>query len=237
MSNRRFGIEIECGTPFDAYGDSIRRTELLLRDNGFASWAKVGMDGTEVEIHSPILQGTEGFKELHAVLNLLNEYEFFVTEDDGMHIHHDAPEFKNDIKAVLRLAKSWKVNQRVIDNLVSEMRTGDYECCPELDDDDISILESSKTVPEYVTKKFGERGSLNVCSLTRHGSIEIRQHEGTLDYDVAKAWIKFGQRFIDECLRRKYPIGQASSVEELFEMIRNSKSSSMTLIAKMNGAL
>jgi hypothetical protein len=46
----------------------------------------------------------------------------------------------------------------------------------------------TRMVPVY----FGRR-DLNIASLERHGTVEIRLHEGTLDSKKAVAWVQFGQ--------------------------------------------
>lgn len=129
MKNRRFGIEIECG--FNRGQDrqaSINECRGLLTDAGRKGdidpyWGQhMGTDGTLIEARSPILAGREGFKEVHRVMNLLRSNGGYVTQSDGMHVHHDAPEFVNDVDAVIRLVKSWVENRHIIERFVARNR-------------------------------------------------------------------------------------------------------------------
>ena len=67
-------------------------------------------------------------------------------------------------------------------------------------------------IPNYV------RHDLNLASLQRHGTIEIRLHEGTLHFPEAKSWIEFGQGFIERVLRHQ--MYDSSTPEKLLEKIR-----------------
>lgn len=233
MSERTFGVEVECGTPFDR--DSLRETQEFLRINGFPEWGRrIGYDGTEIEIKSPILQGKDGFDELQAFYRLLARNDFYTTGEDGMHVHHGAEEFRDNMDAVKRLVKSWVANKGIIDMMVSNRRRYDYDCCPGWSEEDLEVLERSKNIDELYGNTYNDREDLNVKALRRHGTIEIRLHEGTLNHQIAEAWIKFGQRFIEDSLNRVNPLKSADTLEQLFALIRNSKTSSLALTAKVN---
>ena len=206
MSNRAFGVEIECYSPegeddyYGEYGDGVDYAEDFLKKNGFNSWAHLVSEdeslygGYGVEIKSPILQGSEGFAEFKDVMNLLSNNNFEVDDYCGLHVHLDAPEFVHNNRLILKAVKAWKRNQHLVNNMVASNRIENGHC-PEWDDNSIVYLE------ENLRNGWGadgtNRGTINVGSLTYHGSIEIRQHEGTLDSDAAIAWIKFCQAFID----------------------------------------
>lgn len=244
MQNRKFGIEIECG--FDrelsrrdrgvAWANSIS----LLRSAASAGkistyWAdNAGHDGTLLETRSPILCGAAGFKELHTVMNLLRENGGYVTSRDGMHIHHDAPEFVNDAEAVSRLVSSWRANEEVIYRLVADRRHGS-PVCPRWTDKletDIkkfgtdgkitrkdSYYDTTVTIDDF--KSWGwDRRDLNINALGEHGTIEIRLHQGTLDPVQAEAWIRFGQAFLNKIASVKRPLKKVEDVDNLFDLVR-----------------
>ena len=244
MSNRAFGVEIECLSPYSgAYyddedycceecsgGDSVNQTQILLENNGFDAWAELTTDDCSlpyngVEIKSPPLVGVEGFKELKKVFTLLNNNGFDVDESCGMHVHHDAPDFLEDFSLIERLVKSWMENQEVIDTMVDPYRVNNDHCEPweEYDYNEIVSKQSWN---------YGPRGALNISSLEYHGTIEIRQHEGTLNYEEAESWIKFGQSFIDSVRGRKNPIPKLSDEELLLKRIKVAKNASKFLSTK-----
>lgn len=229
MTNRRFGVEIEC----DMDGLGVTQTADLLVRHGFQlkhknvpGWS-VGQDGSEVEVRTPPLSGPEGLDQLRQVMELLVDNGGDTTGEDGLHVHHDAPEFVDDFGAIIRLAKSWRANQDLICQMVHPERVNsDNEFCPLWTDDDIEELEHSSYVGNWV------RHALNIASLVEHGTIEIRLHEGTLNYEDAEAWILFGQQFIEDVVSKHEPTPGQGSTDRLFEHIRLGHKSGAYLIEK-----
>ncbi len=235
MSQRRFGIELEFGWDCKNLPDGLRPAcprecyyceddydedgkmdtlRLLLQKEDCRGW-DVGWDGTEIELRSPILQGNQGFKELKKVVKLLNDTGGYCTEDDGTHVHIDAPEFVNNGDNLLKLVRSWVANEKVIDCYTHPERINSWAAPKMIGPEDIEKVEQ-----EGSAFRKSERGALNTNALREHGSIEFRQHEGTLDYDRIEAWIMFGQRFLDNVLRRKEMIRCANDPSELLSILR-----------------
>ena len=229
MSNRAFGVEIECYAPEP---NSMYRVESFLIRNGFPQWANLvgndeSLDVGGVEIRSPILQGDEGFQELENIFKLLGNNGFWVDDYCGMHVHHDAPEFIGDHDMQIQLIKSWYDNQDHIRLMVSSDRW-DNTYCPVWTEEDIEDFL------DINSGRWGERFNLNVESLEHHGSIELRFHEGTLDYPEAEAWIKFGQNFIDSVSNRKTPIPKMTDEELLMRRLRIAEKTRTKLTEKIN---
>lgn len=222
---RKFGVEIECGFPGGP--NAVRR---LL---GFGeSWRHdgwiVGSDGSGVELKTPPLQGQHGFEILAATMDKLKENGAYVTEADGMHVHHDAPEFASSFGKTHQLVHSWVNNIRVIEQMVHPDRR-DYDACPPWREHDLRTLDDLYRMRGEVAGEairqfyyFG-RHDLNIMALSEHGTVEIRLHEGTLDPDVAVAWIQFGQRFLHGVLRRAEPLDSAADDLALMKRLRLSK--------------
>lgn len=209
ISNRGFGVEIECGIDPEVASD-------VLGQNGLR-W-DIDEDGTWSEIRTPVLRGREGLDTLKRAFDLLKGAGAYVTDSDGMHVHHDAPEFGGrrgyNKELLLRLVKSWGSCTDVIDNLVAPDRVGVWAApkaweAHKLADFENALLDFDDG---YDYRLYAQRGDLNVNSLDYHGSLEIRQHQGTLDYEVAEAWILFGQRFIESVVGRRKIITCPSAV-------------------------
>lgn len=210
MDKRFFGLEIECATPGD---NGAHWTENLLEAEGYGDWADVGYDGTEIEIHSPPLSGASGFKELKGVLALLNKEGFYTTGEDGLHIHHHAPEFVGNPELTARLVESWVNNEKYIHDLVDSRRHNGWAC---------PRTSPSKAYRIRHGESLGGRDDLNVGPINRlpDPTIEFRLHEGTLDYDSAEAWIKFGQYLIKGVIKRKKPLDCASDPNIFLNRLR-----------------
>lgn len=258
MSNRadrKFGVELE----FDFQGQGTLAVENLLYRNGFSRWAEdVHEDGSEIEISSPILQGAAGFRELKGVMQLLTAHGGNCYRSDGGHVHHDAPEFIDDPTATERLLDSWVNNRHLIEQFVEASRRNSYVCPPWAAPDIKRFkthINDPPIVHEYSIDAImrwrgvdrdraiklascwsGNRNDLNLSSLGEHGTIEIRLHEGTLDFNVLYPWIKFGQYLLNEALKRKRPIPQLKKPEELLTRCRAAKHPAEALLARVETA-
>lgn len=188
----------------------------LLYDNGFHAWTEnIHPDGSGVEIPSPILHGIAGLYELREVMGLLKRNGFYTSEQDGMHVHHDAPEFRENPELTARLVELWEENLPIIDRFVAPERRGGYHwACSSYaaSEDNWRKFKESKSLEDLHRDKFR---SLNVIPLRWHGTIEFRLHEGTLDFNKAAAWIKFGQGLLDRAVRSKTIVTCASAYDVL----------------------
>lgn len=247
MRSRAFGVEIECGVSAckakaakTKYGPETPGgyNDFWCEDDGWANerfivdkvdeWVRrglvsrewrdrLGWDGTLVELRSPILRGPLGFKELRMMMKLLRQNGGFITDADGLHVHHDAPEFVASRELVGKLVESWVANFKHIEKLVSDWRI-DYDACPSWDDYSLRSVKDWARQGGGIRPGYGSwsRNDLNISSLWEHGTIELRIHEGTLDFGQAEAWIRFGQAFIN-----KVAAGQAlEPVSETAELLR-----------------
>lgn len=227
--DRKFGVEIECGgldwegayNLFDAHDDD--------EDPDYDHWS-VGEDGTAVEVRTPILQGEAGFETLRWAMQHLVKNGAYVTEMDGMHVHHDAPEFVDNPELCVHLVRSWRNNEQAIHNLVAPRRRN-AEPCPSWSNDRFGILE---TWAKGEGSLYVGRYDLNIAALANHGSVEIRLHEGTLDPAVAISWIQFGQRFLHRVLEEASALPAGHSDMDLLSRIQLSAEAVAILEAKRN---
>jgi len=240
MSDRAFGVELEFNSGnygYEEVAKSLRNNKIgcfwygednyYHDENNYNDWI-LEEDGSEFELKSPILRGESGFQELKVVMTTLSRF-CSVTRSDGFHVHHDAPEFKQDLNLVKLLVKSWIQNQESIKLFSAPYRHGNYWACPEWTPGMLEVLEKQsepreleylRYLDDYGNLRFFDRNNLNIMSLVKHGTIEIRQHEGTLNYETAESWIRFGQKFLDSCVNRKNPIPDVEGAEDLLKRIR-----------------
>lgn len=225
MNNRAFGVEIECQTPGYGY-DGAKN---LLNENGFHAWAdNVYHDGSEIEIPSPILRGAQGFAELKAVMDLLVANDFTTTYRDGMHVHHDTRDLSlHDVK---RIAQSWKNNQIVINTFVDPYRLG-CDWCKNLTNEDIAAIQNEIDEEPYASEEHEKYKSLSLANRSYTGTIELRLHEGTLDFEKARAWILFGQAFISNVASRRRVLNRLTK-EQLLTRTRVPASAKKNLLAR-----
>ncbi len=213
MSSRRFGVEIECGNR--NFG-AVQCRELLRRHH-IQGVNSVGHDGSGIEIRTRPLLGRDGFKILDELMHFLRERGCYTDAVDGMHVHHDTPELIHNIPLQAQLVRSWYDNQNLVNTFVNRRRRR-YGACPPWTEDEVYRLEQDILFN-------GIRKNLNLNSLELYGTVEMRLHEGTLDFDKAEAWIKFGQYFISNVLTRKRPLPACADSAMLLRRIRAPKAS------------
>lgn len=208
----------------------------------YPTWTNVHADGSGVEVTSPILCGDEGLKELEGVMEKLREWGGRVYQSDGLHVHYDAPEYLVEDEAlaqkrIVTLAQSWCNNQAIINELVPNHRRADWFKCELAGHHPTSCYkqitqEYVELVKKVMAEGFDDRApatkcgrinrfyALNVSALSTHGTVEIRQYQGTLNFDRARAWINFGQGFIEAALQDDdVPIAPYSTIDSLMRDI------------------
>jgi len=236
--DRKFGIEFEFNIPgitpelpddnrSGEYASKFFAVENLLTRNNLKGFAVHG-DGSEYEVKTPVLSGPNGFKTVKRFLDLMLSVGGRVDlHYDGLHVHHDAPEFIANKPLVVRLVENWLENQSEILKLADNRRTG-AGACPLWS---ASVLDELK---RGTSEGYYGRRNLNIQSLNRHGTIEIRLHEGTLDYEQVFSWVRFGQAFIGKTVTESGDIlEKASSPNDLLKKINISRNASRFITKKI----
>lgn len=195
IDQRQFGVEIECHVPGGIHGN---RAELI---NDRTQW-NVRSDGSlerlGIEVVSPPLKGQTGFNDLSKTLRILKAQKATVYSDCGLHVHHDAEDLSKD--DIIRLCFSWSANQELISSFLKENRQSNGWASP-LSQTELNRISKG----EFRSCRYS---TVNLCALQDHGTIEIRQHHGSLDFQEIKSWVKFGQSLIRSCKKRKRALKQ-----------------------------
>lgn len=219
ITDRRYGIEIECISP------NIREFERLselgglriINENGYSHtqrhlWKittdssihyRGNMRGMEtMEVVSPILRGAAGMEQLKIICDSLLAAKTVVNTSCGLHVHHDATGMS--VKEYTRVIMNYAQAQLAIDKLVAPSRRSPmytHYCKPWL----YSEIEAlTRAVTKYDVVAAAERYKVvNAHAWDAHNTLEFRQHGGTVDYNKISAWVKFGQRLIENTLEGK----------------------------------
>lgn len=140
--------------------------------------------GTGLELVSPILKGEEGLVQLEKALNALDAAGAKVNTTCGLHVHIDT----NGMDSTQRknFFNSYVRNQDLMDRLVSRSRRNNS----------YANRYNSVQVETYADAAATGRGgngryfTVNTCSLPKYGTLEFRQHQGTLNGKKAVAWVQ-----------------------------------------------
>ena len=220
--NRRFGIEIEAyGATRPALVTALQAEGLQANLAGYGEgttpYWKVGTDRSirarnAFELVSPILSGDLGMTELGTAIGVLVRKNVKVNQSCGFHVHIDATNM--DIKGLRNVLKSYANNEDIIDALMPTSRRGSNNTyCRSLAriTPQMTAAERVEKVKEFFAEvdrcqtvselqaMVAARSryvKLNLMAYSEHGSIEFRQHSGTVNRIKIVNWVTFCEAFV-----------------------------------------
>jgi len=204
MTDRTFGVEIECGGPRD---EMLTAVEKKL---GF--YPHCHGDGSGNEIHTRVLKGEKGIRELKDMMDVLRKAGGWTSQSDGMHVHHGAREFFGNTELCARLMANFLNMEDAIESIIAPYRRGNHGSC---------VRQFSKSTFNRNSFQIpSSRGKLNLNNL-RPGygngvaTVEFRSHEGSLHSAYAEAWVRMGQALIERTLETPKIMRSCSTVRGL----------------------
>jgi hypothetical protein len=163
---------------------------------------KVTYDGSVsngCEVVSPILSGSEGLESVRKVVRALKAAGARVDNSCGFHVHVNARDLQGPelINAVRRYAQ----HETTIDSFMApRRRESRSEWCR-------SMVELSRTLSGrgdlFVATNVANLPQtryykLNLAAYVKHGTLEFRQHAGTLNLNKMINWIMFCVQFVED---------------------------------------
>ena len=237
--NRKFGVEIEFlhNVGRERIIEALAEVGIVCKSEDYnhitrSHW-KIVSDGSvhgnttySDELVSPPLRGREGLAELKKVMDVLNRIGA-VNRTCSVHIHHDIHDYKgNDLFKVVWF---YTVFEDTLDSLFpkSRRKNNNYYCGSVRDK-----LNAVRFRKYYEQHKRKERLSLydvndvfdydryvkiNLKSIVDHGTLEFRQHAGSLEFEKVYNWILLSQRIVEIC---KTSIHVKSGVEDSWNNLK-----------------
>ena len=207
-STRQFGIEIEgTGLSVSQAAAALRNAGIPCEDNGYnhsvrPHWKAVSdaSVGDGFEIVSPILSGVEGLEAVKAVAAALVAAGATVDRSCGLHVHVNARDLSS--KSFANVARRYARFESEIDALHPRSRRNN-SYCQSVNDivDDITRLEANGYSTRELSQNIGSRYyKVNLVSFLRHGTVEFRQHAGTVDGTKMVNWIMFCVMFVEDSI-------------------------------------
>ncbi len=222
MSTRTYGVEIE------AYGVDRAALARALCSAGINASARdsythattphwkivtdVSISGAQsFEVVSPILRGEAGLNDLATVCRVLAEMGAKVNRTTGLHVHVDGADFIRDVKKIKNIARMFMKYETCFDSLVPASRRANNNRMIQSNigrhadlDAAFTAIKNATTMNEVIAAANGSAGDygryhkLNLCSLLRHGTVEFRQHGGSIDAAKISNWVRLVTDFADE---------------------------------------
>ena len=146
------------------------------------------------ELVSPKLYGLAGLAQVKQVMQIMRNLGCSINSTCGMHVHHDASHLNRRQK--LMVAQAYERFFPAFKGIFSPSRMiGQW--ASNVDDQEYVRMD-------VITRRNGEQNptlgnryhAVNLQALLRHGTIEFRQHQGTLNGSKATAWIVFTQNIM-----------------------------------------
>lgn len=202
---RKFGIEIEYIGGYDGLVREMRSRGLSVDYVGYShavtpgAW-KIVTDGSVsggYELVSPPLSGADGRRQVKKACEALQAAGCRINSSCGLHVHHDIHDL--DAAGMGSLATLWSNNQRNINWLVAASRR-DSSWAQPLSRAEVEQYQNLNDRTELRSQvqaiAYRRYRSLNFLAYVRYGTVEIRQHQGTLNAKKVLAWIALGQAVI-----------------------------------------
>jgi hypothetical protein len=178
------------------------------------------------EVVSPILRGRAGIEEMRKVCKLLDEKGCTVRRRCGFHVHVGARD--RDVNFFRNLLNLYGHYESAIDTITSRSRRGSANDYCRSTREQISNserrtqIDAATTVAElalwYAGNDYDRRYSrtdnlerflkVNLAAYWRHGTVEFRQHQGTVSADKAEHWVKVCLRLVSAAVAGAAPDGE-----------------------------
>lgn len=198
MTERKFGIELE----FNGIERAQARQALIAGGIalGSRSWnlkTDCSVSGSGLELVSPILKGSAGIVAIRKVANILTRAGGKTDKSCGFHVHVDARDL--NVPTIANVAARYAKFESQIDNFMVASRRQSKN----------SFTRSCKScvtktkIRNMLLNGFASYGNysryhkVNLAAFARHGTIEFRHHEGTLDAEKIVNWTKFCIAFVN----------------------------------------
>lgn len=212
--NHKFGVEIEAyDVDMRTIATAIRAAGITVEVEGYNHYTrrhwKIVNDvsvrgGLGFEIVSPILKGEAGIAELKKVCEALATTGAKINSSCGLHVHFDARAlsmndwknlYKNYINVESEMDSIMPVSRRANNNTYCNSLT--YKNNTQAAT--FEAIDRAETVAQLSSLVAGTRYvKVNAESFMRHGTVEFRQHSGTIEFEKISNWVKICGNLIDK---------------------------------------
>jgi hypothetical protein len=217
ITNRTFGVEIEfcTGKSSMAIARALTAAGIECVAEGYnhttrSHW-KIVTDGSVsrgYELVSPILTGEAGIAEVKRAAAALVAAECSVDTSTGLHVHVGANDLSRD--SIVNLVRRYANNETQIDAIVPSHRRSNTYARSNVGD--VQTIENHirnyprATVSDVCYSISDRYKKLNLQSFVKYGTVEFRQHSGTLDGSKIANWITFCLQFVEDSIIVPAPV-------------------------------
>ena len=228
LTDRTFGVELEfVGISPRTVAETINNVDGIecyfegYHHNTRPYWKIVtdaSLDGVGGELVSPILKGVEGALQLEKILTALDDLDGIgVDIQCGMHVHLDVNDLT--VRQIQNAYERYADYESQIDMIMPRSRRGNgSRWCASIENNKRYIKRANTKM--RLASTVGRYYKVNLQSLARYGTMEFRQHSGTLNFEKIINWVSFLQAFVEKSAKLATATRRVSN-SRAFGKIRN----------------
>ena len=220
MSNvpdRFFGVEIECVFPSGDYAmrkasEALRAAGLRAESSSYPNTSSWGVKtdgsirGNGVEVVSPKLKGAAGIEEVTKAVRALSEAGAEVNVSCGLHVHVDTTGMS--VASIVNVVERYRAHERTMDSFMPNSRRANNNNFTQ----SVGMFDRTRNIATHLAAAVKEdnRSTLrdfagrtdryckvNLQAFWKYGTIEFRQHSGTVNSEKIENWICFVLFFVE----------------------------------------
>lgn len=253
--SRKFGVELEMtGITREQAVRALNQVGVSVQNESYnhvtrAHW-KIVPDGSVsggFEVVSPVLEGEAGLEQLRTVVTALDDMGGKVDRRCGYHVHFDAADLS--VEHIRAIVLRYAAFEAEIDAFMPPSRRGSANTyCQSVRD--LARSErflSATTLQALTAAQRGRYFKVNLQAYHAHGTVEFRQHSGTLNAPKAVNWVRLLEAFVAETKARAdapvvvaapvppVPTGHLQGVlAQLADMFRQGEVSLQAMVERFN---
>lgn len=201
LTNRKFGVEIEFArsSSTDTVVREMQTRGLECAYEGYnhetrRHW-KIVTDGScGYELVSPPLQGANGADQIRKACAALQAAGAEVNRQCGLHVHLEC----NDLQVadVQRLCALYHGSREAINSIqYPSRRSNSYSA--HHTNDELAAINAMRNMEAVRRCGLNRYRAVNLCSYARYGTIEFRQHGGTMVATKMLNWVALIQAMVE----------------------------------------
>lgn len=215
-TSARFGVEIEFIFPLNinyaTIVEKLRQQQINVTHENYnhdtkAYW-KLITDGSVTgelgfrggnELVSPILVGPAGLKQVITVCKTLKELGCKTNHTCGIHIHHDIRSYNNTLDVIKNTFSLYRKYQNYFKKMMPKFRDRNRYSRP-INSNILNTI-SNVSLDNVRYLNFSRYHHINVRSYIKYGTLEFRQHHGTLNGENIVHWIIITEAIINKAAK------------------------------------
>jgi len=150
--------------------------------------------GTGLELVSPILQGEQGIADAAKAVKALLDAGAKVDKTCGLHVHLGMDGLTG--ADIMKVVDYYTANGNLVDSMLATSRHNSrwaqkYSQRALLGDFNGFRTLTSNNEMRVATRGYDRYRTVNLTAYGKYGTIEFRQHQGTLNPEKVTSWVKF----------------------------------------------